>query len=118
LRSLLLRNKIATLDELKQVLGTSVSVTVFRKLKPLAYLTSYSHRGRYYTLRDVARFDDDGLWSEADVWFSRFGTNSVLCAAQGSLQRFRAEGVSEALIERLQTWGIAYTDRAARVQYH
>src|ERR1019366_8679513 len=56
LRSLLLRNKIATLDELKQALGTSVNVTVFRKLKPLAYLTSYSHRGRYYTLRDVARF--------------------------------------------------------------
>ena len=57
LRSLLLRNKIATLDELKQALGTSVNVTVFRKLKPLAYLTSYSHRGRYYTLREIARFD-------------------------------------------------------------
>jgi hypothetical protein len=32
---LLLRSKIATLDELKQALGTSVDVTVFRKLKPL-----------------------------------------------------------------------------------
>ena len=47
LRTLLRRNKIATLDELKQALGTSVDVTVFRKLKPLDYLTSYSHRGRY-----------------------------------------------------------------------
>ena len=56
LRSLLLRSKIATLDELKQALGTSVDVTVFRKLKPLDYLTSYSHRGRYYTLREIARF--------------------------------------------------------------
>jgi hypothetical protein len=35
LRSLLLRSKIATLDELKQALGTAVDVTVFRKLKPL-----------------------------------------------------------------------------------
>jgi hypothetical protein len=26
------------------------------------------------TLRDVARFDDDGLWSQEGVWFSRFGT--------------------------------------------
>jgi hypothetical protein len=60
-----LRSKIATLDELKlkQALGTVVDVTVFRKLKPLDYLTSYSHRGRYYTLREVARFDDKGLWS-------------------------------------------------------
>jgi len=57
LRSLLLRNQIATLDELKQALGTPVNVTVFRKLKPLDYLTSYSHRGRYYTLREIARFE-------------------------------------------------------------
>src|SRR5205823_15082515 len=74
LRALLLRNKIATLEELKQTLGTPVDVTVFRKLKPLDYLTSYSHRGRYYTLREVARFDDHGLWSKGDVCFSRFGT--------------------------------------------
>jgi hypothetical protein len=74
LRSLLLHSKIATLDELKQAVGTSVDVTVFRKLKPLDYLTSYSHRGRYYTLREIARFDDKGLWSQADVWFSQAGT--------------------------------------------
>ena len=74
LRMLLLRNKIATLDELKLALGTSVDVTVFRKLKPLDYLTSYSHRGRYYTLREIARFDDHGLWSRAEAWFSQFGT--------------------------------------------
>ncbi len=74
LRSLLLRNQIATLDELKQALGTPVDVTIFRKLKPLDYLTSYSHRGRYYTLREIVRFDDHGLWSQAEVWFSRFGT--------------------------------------------
>ena len=46
LRSVLMRTKIATLDELKQALGTSIDVTVFRKLKPLGYITSYSHRGR------------------------------------------------------------------------
>jgi hypothetical protein len=43
----LLRNQIATLDEMKQALGTPVDLTVFRKLKPPGYLTSYSHRGRY-----------------------------------------------------------------------
>jgi len=74
LRQLLLRSKIATLEELKQALGTQVAVTVFRRLRPLDYLTSYSHRGRYYTLREVARFDADGLWSHDLVWFSRYGT--------------------------------------------
>jgi hypothetical protein len=85
LRSFLLRHKIATLDELKQALGTPVDVTVFRKLKPLGYLTSYSHRGRYYTLREIARFDDTGLWSRAEVWFSRFGT--LLATAEAFVQR-------------------------------
>jgi hypothetical protein len=85
LRTVLLRNKIATLDELKQALGTSVDVTIFRKLKPLDYLTSYSHRGRYYTLREIARFDDRGLWSQAEVWFSRFGT--LLATAEEFVNR-------------------------------
>lgn len=85
LRALLLRNKIATLDELKQALGTPVDVTVFRKLKLLDYLTSYSHRGRYYTLREIIRFDDHGLWSQAGAWFSRFGT--LLATAEGFVNR-------------------------------
>jgi hypothetical protein len=70
----LLRHKIATLPELKDALGTSADLTVFRKLKLLDYLSSYTHRGRYYALRETARFDDVGLWSHDAVWFSRYGT--------------------------------------------
>lgn len=63
-----------TLNELKKAVGTTVNITVFRKLKQLDYLTSYSHRGAYYTLRDIARFDAKGLWSCQSVWFSRYRT--------------------------------------------
>jgi hypothetical protein len=59
---------------LKQVLGTTVDVTVLRKLRALDYLSSYSHCGRYYTLRPIAQFGPDGLWSHEGVWFSRYGT--------------------------------------------
>src|SRR5260370_5546371 len=69
-----LRHKIATLPELKSALGTATDLTVFRKLKLLDYLSSYTHRGRYYALRETARFDDAGLWSQDAVWFSRYGT--------------------------------------------
>src|SRR5438128_12617187 len=86
LRALLLRNKIATLEELKQALGTPVDVTVFRKLKPLDYLTSYSHRGRYYTLHEIAHFAEKGLWSHANVWFSQFGT--LLATAESFVNRY------------------------------
>jgi uncharacterized membrane-anchored protein YhcB (DUF1043 family) len=50
--SLLNDNNIATLDELKQALKTHSTMTVFRKLKALDYLSSYSHRG---TARAILR---------------------------------------------------------------
>jgi hypothetical protein len=74
LRQHLRRNKIADLAELKRVLGTDTDLTVFRKLKHLQYLASYTHRGRFYTLPEIAHFDDRGLWSHEGVWFSRHGT--------------------------------------------
>jgi hypothetical protein len=99
LRQRLQLHKLATLAELKQALGTDVAVTVFRKLKELDYLTSYSHRGRYYTLRDIARFDTEGLWSHDSVWFSRHGT--LLATAQHFVnhapQGYFAEELASAL---------------------
>jgi hypothetical protein len=74
LRRHLRRNKIADLPALKRVLGTDTDLTVFRKLKQLDYLASYTHRGRFYTLPEIAHFDDHGLWSHEGVWFSRQGT--------------------------------------------
>ncbi len=74
LRKHLFRHKIATLPELKSARGTAADLTVFRKLKLVDYLSSYTHRGRYYALRETARFDDAGLWSHDAVWFSRYGT--------------------------------------------
>ncbi len=68
------RHGVATLPELKATLGTAVDMTVFRKLAPLSYLTSYSHRGAYYTLASIAQFDAQGLWHGRDVWFSHHGT--------------------------------------------
>jgi hypothetical protein len=66
-------HKIATLDQLKAVLGNPARCTLFRKLARLEYLSSYSHRGKFYTLRSIARFIEPGLWSCQSVWFSRFG---------------------------------------------
>ena len=74
LKELFGKERIATIDQLKEALGTDVDMTVYRKLKELTYHTSYSHRGRYYTLEEIARFDELGLWSFRSVWFSRQGT--------------------------------------------
>lgn len=74
LRQFLRKNRIATLPQLKHVLGTQADITVFRKLKELSYHASYSHRGCFYTLEEIADFDQRGLWSFDSVWFSRQGT--------------------------------------------
>lgn len=73
LQSFLNNEKIATLQQLKEALGTTGTMTVFRRLKEMGYLSSYSHRGKYYTLPQIPEFDEQGLWSYHSVWFSRYG---------------------------------------------
>lgn len=68
------RLRAVTMPEMKSALGTRVDMTVFRKLATLDYLTSYSHRGGYYTLPAIPRFDAHGLWLARGAWFSRHGT--------------------------------------------
>src|SRR6266568_6459557 len=66
--------KVVTMAQLKSALGTTVAVTVFRKLSTLPYRSSYSHCGAYYTLDPIAQFDELGLWSYRDIHFSRHCT--------------------------------------------
>jgi hypothetical protein len=94
LRQFLRRNRIATLPQLKQLLGTEADITVFRKLKELSYRTSYSHRGSFYTLDEIADFDDRGLWSFNSVWFSFRGTlvaTAEDCVTQSKAGYFASE---------------------------
>jgi len=74
LRSFLQRRKVATMPELKRELGTTVDMTVLRKLQLLGYVSSYSQRGKFYTLREVAEFDARGLFQLGEARFSRFGS--------------------------------------------
>jgi hypothetical protein len=74
LRRLIVKNKMVTMIELKAAVGTSVDATIFRKLRQLGYLRSYSHRGKYYSLPEVVEFNELGLWSCRGVHFSKKGS--------------------------------------------
>ena len=104
LRQHLLRHKIAELPELQRVLGTDTAVTIFRKLKQLGYHASYTHRGRFYTLAEIARFDGRGLWSHEAVCFSRYGT--LLSTAEafvlGSANGYYATELADVLHAEVQ----------------
>lgn len=64
---------IATFNELRRILSYPARITLFRLLEKADGLSSYSHRGKYYTLRSLARFDTRGLWEHNSVRFSRYG---------------------------------------------
>ena len=88
LEAFLKRHKIATFDQLNIALGNPARCTIFRKLAELEYMSSYSHRGKFYTLRSIARFSTLGLWNYRTVWFSRFG--NLLDTAEALVQRSEA----------------------------
>lgn len=88
LQQFLRQRRMATLHELRDALGAPCVRTVYRKLEALNYLSSYSHRGQYYTLPTLASFDAEGIWGCRAVWFSKFG--NLLATAQAFVERSAA----------------------------
>ncbi len=74
LATLFAREPVVELKALLQTLETCSRMSVFRRLSPMGYLSSYSHAGRYYVLDTTPEFDRDGLWQRQGVLFSRHGT--------------------------------------------
>jgi len=83
---LLRKRRVVTISDLCEVIGSSSRMTVFRRLRQIEYVTSYTHAGRYYTLYDIARFDSDGIWFYDDIGFSQNGSlkNTVTSLIDGS----------------------------------
>jgi hypothetical protein len=65
--------KVMTMDVILEVLGRPTRMTAFRKLAALDYRASYSHGGRYYTLNEIAEYDEHGLWRFDEAHFSMHG---------------------------------------------
>ena len=80
------KRRVVTMSDLCEVIGSFSRMTVFRRLRQLDYVTSYTHAGRYYTLYDIARFDSDGIWFYDDIGFSQNGSlkNTVIYLVHGS----------------------------------
>ena len=91
------RRQIADLATIKHALETPSRTTVFRVLSSAGYLTSYSHAGRYYTLRRIPRFDEAGLWAHEGAYFSKDGT------LRSTIVRIVGESPAGKTHEELQT---------------
>lgn len=74
LRKLFDKQRVLEMNQLCSAINTTSRVTVFRYLRELNHLTSYTHNGKYYTVPEIAQFDDDGFWYFGDIGFSLHGT--------------------------------------------
>lgn len=78
IENLISNRGIVTFDEIKECLNVS-RMTIIRRLRALSYLSSYSHKGKYYTLPSIPKFSEEGLWSCNSVHFSSFDTLINTC---------------------------------------
>jgi len=74
LRRLLVRRRVADLDALQRATDGRSQGSLFRDLAKLDYVSSFTHAGRFYTLLDIPRFDEHGLWFYRDIGFSQAGS--------------------------------------------
>lgn len=80
------------IEPLAGALGYSVP-SVRRFLGQTGYFSSFTHNGKWYTLRSIPRFDRDGLWFREEIGFSRAGslTGTLVRLVAGSPAGMTAE---------------------------
>jgi len=68
-------NKCMTINELSNSLDYSV-ISVRLILKDYGYYSSFSHNSKWYTLRTIPVFEENGLWFHNNIGFSMHGNLS------------------------------------------
>jgi len=63
-----------SLKQLRGELSDRPRSSLYRDLKKLDLISSYTHTGQYHALNERTRFDKNGLWFFQNVGFSRYGT--------------------------------------------
>jgi hypothetical protein len=124
LRRLFNRKVVADLAAIYRTLQTDNRMSVYRRLSVLGYLSSYTHRGRYYTLKEIPDFDEYGLWWFSGIGFSRYATLRATLVAlvsaadlgmkQGELQHLVRVRVQDSLLSLVRAGRIGrkYCDGA------
>lgn len=72
--SFLRKMRIADMKAIQTHLKGRAIRSLFRDLKKIDCQSSFTHAGKYYTLREIPVFDSQGLWFHTDVGFVREGT--------------------------------------------
>jgi DNA-binding transcriptional regulator GbsR (MarR family) len=92
------KKKIMTISEIAQLMESSIP-TVRNRLKKWQTYNSYNKNGRYYTLPNIAKFDQNGIWKYKGVFFSKHGNMSQTISHLVNISQsgFNASQIAEML---------------------
>jgi len=84
--------KCYTIDELSHCLNYSL-ISIRRFLKVIGYYSSFTHNSKWYTLRSIPSFDNNGIWFYQDIGFCKHGNlnQAIGCFIDKSFQGLTAK---------------------------
>ena len=74
IRKLLQSKKVMSLKQIRHEIPDRPRSSLFRDLKKVELLTSYSHAGQHHALKSMVKFNPNGLWFYEQISFSKQGT--------------------------------------------
>ena len=74
MQKLLLKNRVMSVKQLRHEFRGRSRSSLFRDLRKLDEISSFTHTGQYHALKRSAAFDESGLWFFQDIGFSQYGT--------------------------------------------
>ena len=94
------QEKVTTNYDVIQKLDVSTR-TIIRALNKYGYYSSYNYNACYYTLRDIPRFNNYGLWTYNDIRFSKY--NSITATIVAIIDKSPAGYTNTEMSQRLGT---------------
>lgn len=102
LKELFKKNIVMDIDDLMKQTSSS-RITVFRNLKEIGYTTSYNRNGKYYTLLEIAKFNESGIFDHKGILFFMDGgiQELVIKEIDSSEKGYTAEELSNKIRTRV-----------------
>jgi hypothetical protein len=106
------------IEPLAAAIGYAVP-SVRRFLAEIGYFSSFTHNGKWYTLKDIPRFNHEGLWFCETIGFSRSGslTQTIVHLADRSQAGLTAEQIGQKLRSRCHSV-LVHLVRIGQLQRH
>jgi len=74
IKQLFRKDRVLSMQTLRQASGNKSQRSIFRYLAHEDYYSSFTHAGKYYTLKSTPHFNELDLWFYDGIGFSKYGT--------------------------------------------